>query len=513
MLRLSRAPLGASCLLRAYSTASRASLKVAVIGSGPSGFYAASRILQLLPVSSDLGSNVQVDMYERLPTPYGLVRYGVAPDHPEVKNCQHKFDELASDSRFNFFGNVSVGTEPPPPSHDRLSSYTYPYALHIPLPDVAAHYNAIIFAYGASLSNPLGSVLGSTSTDTPLGNVYPALAFVGWYNGHPAFADLNPDLSSIRDVDIVGQGNVALDVARILLSPLSMLEKSDLPQNILDVLAKSEVERVRAVGRRGPAQVAFTTKELREMVKLGVNFPGVDAGLMAQAKEMAKGERARTRMLGLMDKPVDASGDKTFELAFLRSPVAFLPDESGNVRGVEWAINELVESERGMVARATDAREMSVSQMVIESVGYRSEPIDGESAIAPFDNKRGRLNNDGGRVLDDEGHVNGAYAAGWVARGPVGVIASTMQDAYGLVEALLEDYGEGWPDRPAGSPIPTKPESGVPEAIERGLKDGTVVDIPRWLQIDAAERELGKKAGREEREKFRTVEEMLEVLG
>jgi adrenodoxin-NADP+ reductase len=383
----------------------------------------------------------------------------------------------------------------------------------VPLPDVAAHYNAIIFSYGASLSNPLASVSGSSSSDSPLGNVYPALAFVGWYNGHPAFADLNPDLSSIKDVDVVGQGNVALDVARILLSPLSALEKSDLPQGVLDTLAKSGVQRVRAVGRRGPAQVAFTTKELREMVKLGVNFPGVDVGLMAQAKEMAKGDRARTRMLGLMDKPVEVAGGKTFELAFLRSPTAFLPDTGGKVGGVEWAINELVEGERGMVARQTDARETSVAQMVVESVGYRSEPIDGASAIAPFDTKRGRLNNERGRVLDDNGHVNGAYAAGWVARGPVGVIATTMQDAYGLVDALLEDYGEGWADRPAGSPIPTKPEEGIPEAVERGLKDGSVVDIPRWLRIDEAEKELGKKTGREEREKFRTVGEMLEVLG
>ncbi|CAK9783257.1 nucleotide-binding domain-containing protein [Cutaneotrichosporon oleaginosum] len=511
MLRLRRS-LRLSRTLRAYSTAPSAPLKVAVIGAGPSGFYAASRILQLLPASSDPGSRVQVDMYERLPTPYGLVRYGVAPDHPEVKNCQHKFDELASDARFNFFGNVSVGTPPPSESRDRLSSYSYPHALHLPLSDVAAHYNALIFSYGASLSNPLASVSGSSSSDTPLANVYPALAFVGWYNGHPAFADLNPDLSAIRDVDVVGQGNVALDVARILLSPLSALEKSDLPQNVLDTLAKSTVERVRAVGRRGPAQVAFTTKELREMVKLGVNFPGVDAGLMAQAKAMAQGDRARTRMLGLMEKPV-VGGSKTFELAFLRSPTAFLPDAAGRVAGVEWAINELVEGERGVVARATDAREMSVAQMVVESVGYRSEPIDGASTIAPFDTARGRLRNDAGRVLDDTGHVNGAYAAGWVARGPVGVIATTMQDAYLLVDRLLEDYGEGWADRPADSPIPVTPQAGVPDAIERGLKDGTVVDIPRWLKIDAAERERGKKTGREEREKFRTVAEMLEVLG
>lgn len=383
----------------------------------------------------------------------------------------------------------------------------------MPLSSIAPFYNAILFTYGASLSNPLASVPGSSASPHPLEGVFPALAFVGWYNGHPAFADLCPDLTGVESVDVVGQGNVALDVARILLSPVESLAASDLPQSVLDTLARSTVQKVRAVGRRGPAQVAFTTKELREMVRLpGVDFPGVDDALMAEAKAMAKGDRARTRMLGLMEKPVHG-GTKRFELAFLRSPTAFLPSGEGRVAEVEYALNELVESERGVSARATDKREVARAEMVVESVGYRSEPIAGGALAAPFDDARGRLFNSAGRVHDAETgrHVPGAYAAGWVARGPVGVIASTMQDAYGLVDTVLDDYAR-WGERGDG-PIPLVPEDGRPEAIEAGLREGKVVDIPRWLRIDAAEKERGVRSGRAEREKFTRVEEMLDVLG
>lgn len=404
-----------------------------------------------------------------------------------------------------------MGTQPPVPSISHLPSYTYPHALHVPLADLAPHYNAIIFTYGASLSNPLASVPGSSASSEPLLGVYPALAFVGWYNGHPAFADLAPDLSSVQHVDVIGQGNVALDVARILLSPVESLATSDLPQSVLDTLAKSAVKKVRAVGRRGPAQVAFTTKELREMVKLGVRFPGVDSSLMEEAKVMAKGDRARTRMLGLMEKPVE-DGDKVFELAFLRSPTAFLPSH-GRVGEVEYAINELVSTSRGVSATATTGRETAKAEMVVESVGYRSEPIGAKPFAPAFDTSLGRLVNDNGRLQTADGALPGAYAAGWVARGPVGVIASTMQNAYELVDAVLDDYGHGWPERPKNSPIPHMPEDGIPEAVGRGLKDGKVVDIPRWLKIDAAEQELGTRSGRAEREKFRRVEEMLDVLG
>lgn len=396
---------------------------------------------------------------------------------------------MTTDPRFKFYGNVAVGQP--------ASSGDYPLALHVPLTSISPYYNAILFTYGASSSNPLG-IPGSHPA--PLGNVYPALAFVGWYNGHPGFAGLNPDLSGIETVDVVGQGNVALDVARILLSPVDRLAKSDLPERVLDVLAKSAVRRVRAVGRRGPAQVAFTTKELREMTKLGVRYPGVEASLMALAKEEAKGDRMRTRMLGLMEKPVDGGEDgREFELAFLRSPRRFIPDDNGKVHAVEWEINQL----EGAKAVGTGRTETRDVDMVVESVGYRSDPMEG----APFDASRGRLYHDGGRVGEVE-HLGGAYAAGWVARGPVGVIASTMQDAYTLVDRVLEDWEAGFKHRGV---IPAVAEEGVPPVIAEGLKDGKVVDMDRWLRIDQAERDTGVKKGRDEREKFSTVDEMLAV--
>ncbi|TXT12992.1 hypothetical protein VHUM_01393 [Vanrija humicola] len=504
-----RSPRAAAA--RAYSTSnSRPPLKVAVIGSGPSGFYAASRILNQLPASSEHGARATVDMYERLPTPYGLARYGVAPDHPEVKNCQHKFDELATDPRFAFFGNVSVGEHNPAP----YAGYAYPHALHLPLDALAPHYNAVVFAYGASHSNPLSGVPGSSASDAPLPGVVPALALVSWYNGHPAYADLPVDLRQVRTVDVVGQGNVALDVARILLRPVDTLAGTDMPEHVLATLADSAVTTVRAVGRRGPAQVAFTTKEFREMVNLpDVAYAGVDAGLMQQAQELTKGDRMRTRMLALMAKPANAGGSKTFELDFLLSPAAFLPGADGRVAAATWDVNELVFEGKAASARRTGAQTTRETDMVVESVGYRSEPLGG---LLPFDARRGRVVNAAGRVTADDGAaVPGAYVAGWAGRGPVGVIASTMQDAYALVEGILGDYvADDGPfvRRDAAAPIPLTPEGGRPDAVERGLKDGQVVPLAGWHAIDKAEQERAKGTGKE-REKFRRVEDMLSVLG
>jgi len=393
-----------------------------------------------------------------------------------------------------------------------LPHYTYPHALHLPLSDLVPYYNGIIFSYGASLSNPLG-VPGSSGAPDALTNVIPALALVSWYNGHPAYADLKVDLSTVSHVDVVGQGNVALDVARMLLQDPARLAKSDIPQSIIDALSASAVKEVRAVGRRGPGQVAFTTKELREMVTLGVKYAGVDAQLMAEATARAKGDRMRTRMLALMDKPVVSDSDKEFMLDFVRSPKKFIGDNSGKVSAVEWGINTLEYTG----AKASDAKAVATGEtetrqtdLVVESVGYRSEPLQ----ALPFDLRRGRVLNANGRVTDAEGNVlRGAYASGWAARGPVGVIASTMQDAYGLVETLLADYEAGTEvDAPVAEFLPPIPEPGRPEAIERGLKEGKVVDMKAWSRIDAAEQERGKKKGRDEREKFATVEQMLEVL-
>ncbi|ORX37633.1 hypothetical protein BD324DRAFT_579105 [Kockovaella imperatae] len=541
---------GPSCLVRSQSTVqSNRPLKIAIIGAGPSGFYTASRILSLLPSESDKGKNVQIHVYERLPTPYGLVRYGVAPDHPEVKNCQHKFDELASDARFKYFGNVSVGsqsssspTEISPRS--TLSSYTYPHALHISLSSLLPYYSTVIFTYGASLSNPLSNVPGSSSSLTPLDGVFPALALVGWYNGHPAFSRLSETVRSIvsssaaENVAVIGQGNVALDVARILLKPLSELAKTDLPEPVLEVLSESKVKRVSVVGRRGPGQVAFTTKEFREMLKLpGVRYSGLgslDPDLLLKARDGVEHDRPRKRLLGLMETGSTGQGEKEFSLEFLRSPKAFQANSTGSaaVASVGWMVNELLDppeaspappssqtsvvpptSPSQPIARPTTSTVTTSAGLVIESVGYRSEPLGvGEEHVLPFDVVKGRARNVSGRLVNDEGTViPGLYAAGWVARGPVGVIASTMNDAYRLSSLVLDDHfghSSTVPPMPGTIGANSLPEHGVPEPVERGLRDGSVISLDRWHKIDQAEVERGRRLGKE-REKFINVEDML----
>ncbi|WVO14989.1 hypothetical protein L204_102632 [Cryptococcus depauperatus] len=520
-------------------------LKLAIIGAGPSGFYTASRILSLLPIDSPNGKNAEVHMYERLPTPYGLVRYGVAPDHPEVKNCQHKFDELAQDPRFKYFGNVLISSQPsstptlPTPSN-ALSPYTYPHALRLSFSDILPYYSTLVLTYGASLSNPLHSVSGSSSSAHPLQGVYPALAFVSWYNSHPAFADLPVDLRGVKQVSVVGQGNVALDVARLLLKSIDSLRSTDLSEDVLHVLSQSTVEHVRVVGRRGPGQVAFTTKELRELLALpDLTYHGVDERLIEDAMQAAavqggNEERMRKRLLGLMEKKKEG-GKKIFELDFLKSPSAFLPSalrsssQTAQVSQVEWAYNRLDHSPAGTIATSTGSTTTYPADMVIESVGYRSEPLTGppHEWDLPFDTVKGRIMNDQGRVKDALGNtVPGVYAAGWAARGPVGVIASTMHDAYSLSSLILQDHFDSPDPSPSGRStqrpretlcqLNSCPEPGFPERIEKALRnqeDKMVVDLRGWAKIDLAERKRAEiLMNGKDREKFRRVEEMLAVL-
>jgi len=281
------------------------------------------------------------------------------------------------------------------------------------------YYTTLLLSYGASLSNPL---------DIPgrdLEGVYQALALVGWYNGHPAFAALKVDLSKIKNVDVIGQGNVALDVARILLKNPTELDDTDLPTPILDVLHTSSVEKVAVVGRRGPAQVAFTTKELREMSNLsGVRFDGVKGGLMEQAKKDTEKDRVRKRLLALMEKPSGQEGKRKFELDFLKSPTRLLPSSNPQrVGGVEYGLNTLLPAASDPpsgsagtgatptpLARSAGVKAMSTGEtvkrstdMVVESVGYRSEGLG--SDIVPFDIGRGRVRNVGGRVTNEDGEV------------------------------------------------------------------------------------------------------------
>jgi adrenodoxin-NADP+ reductase len=342
-----------------------------------------------------------------------------------MQNCQHKFDELSSDPRFRYFGNTMIlhqaSSSPSQPSpYDSISKYTYPHAVHIPLSAILPYYTTLLLSYGASLSNPL-NIPGRD-----LKGVYQALALVGWYNGHPAFADLPVDLSKIKHVNVIGQGNVALDVARILLKNPTELDDTDLPTPVLDVLHKSSVEKVSVVGRRGPAQVAFTTKELREMSNLsGVRYAGVQGGLMEKAKQETEKDRVRKRLLALMEKPSSPDGRKTFKLDFLKSPKRFIPSskDETQVGAVEYEINSLLpaasappgapggtEATPTPMARSAGARAMPTGEtvqvktdMIVESVGYRSEGL--ESDLVPFDTGKGRVMNVGGRVVKEDGAI------------------------------------------------------------------------------------------------------------
>jgi adrenodoxin-NADP+ reductase len=367
------------------------------------------------------------------------------------QNCQEKFDGLAADPRFRFFGNVSIGSTTSPTT-STARAYTYPDAVHIPLSDLVPYYTTVLFTYGSSLSNPLSRTEHSSSSPAPLGNVIPALAFVSWYNGHPAYAHLTDqlDLSGIDEATVIGHGNVAIDVARMLLKDPEALAKTDMPTPVVDRLRESRVRRVTAVGRRGPAQVSFTTKEFREMVNLpGVAFTPVDSTLMDDARGMVVGDRARKRLMDLMSKAgakaqSDMNGrqDRTFELGFLKSPIAFLPSETDpsssssstdtpKVSQIKWSLNTLLSPPPAppvpphppaapatltdttpsttVVARPTGQETTTRSGLVIESVGYRSESLslssqgDRSGWAVPFDERRGRIMNDGGRVVDESG--------------------------------------------------------------------------------------------------------------
>ncbi|WFD32215.1 adrenodoxin-NADP(+) reductase [Malassezia sp. CBS 17886] len=496
-------------------------LRLAVIGSGPSGFYAASRMLDSFDPSYGTGSDgVEVHMYERLPTPFGLVRYGVAPDHPEVKNVEHKFDKVARDPRFRFFGNVRVTGGPAPPlAHDPCAA--------IALDQLAPHYTQVLFAYGASEARHL-DVPGS---DGALDNVYAALDFVEWYNGHPdAHAPGAPAaaLASVRGEDmrriaVVGAGNVALDVARILLkqcatSPASLsLAKTDMPEPVVACLSTWQLEDVNLYVRRGPAHVAFTNKELREMLTLtNVAFRPVDRPLLQAAQATVREstdagtKRAKTRLLAQLEKGSKTPWDATpttprWGLSFFRAPAALLGSQT--LERVQWNKTHIDAAGR---AQPTDDTETTQEDHLISSVGYRSTPLAGHGAVSvPFDAKRSVISNTRNRITDETGRVcPGLFVSGWLATGPVGVIVSTMVDAYGVADEIRRECAEGAATLCA-SVGHAEAVPGIPAALEHAHRK--VVSFDDWLQIDRAEQERGKPLGKP-REKFLSVDAMLRVV-
>ncbi|GAA5892595.1 hypothetical protein JCM6882_005655 [Rhodosporidiobolus microsporus] len=485
--------------------------RIGIVGGGPAGFYAASRLLSL-PGSE----KTSVDLFELLPSPFGLARFGVAPDHPEVKNCEHKFEETARDPRFRFFGNVQVGAATSSlPSSSSPTDSSRSLAAQIPLDSLRPHYDALLFTYGAALDRPLG-----IAGETTLSNVFSARSFVNWYNGHPYHAEtLSPllDLSKLDHFTVVGQGNVALDVARMLLKPVDDLREFDVPDYALAELSRSRVKRVDIVGRRGPLQLAATTKELRELMNLpGVGFEMDPALLEAAVTEIEQNPkmeagRARKRAMGLLkggSKTPLASADKSWAFEFLKSPLELLPSPSSpsTVGAVRYGLNELappstpttVIDPNLLQARATGQTVEVKTDAVFKSVGYRSVGIPG----LPFDEKRGVVRNVEGRVVDEYGErVDGLYTSGWVARGPNGVIATTMFDAFAAADLVASDLAA----------LPASSEERAPFSSQALSGNVRVVSWEDWERIDRVEKERGKEKGKL-REKITSVKEMLDLL-
>uniref|UniRef100_A0A3P9HFF7 NADPH:adrenodoxin oxidoreductase, mitochondrial n=1 Tax=Oryzias latipes TaxID=8090 RepID=A0A3P9HFF7_ORYLA len=451
--------------------------KVCVVGGGPAGFYTAQHLIKAR-------QDVQVDVYERLPVPFGLVRFGVAPDHPEVKNVINTFTQTAKHSRCGFYGNVNVGKD-------------------VSVAELLRSYHAVVLSYGAE---------GNRSVGVPgehLSGVYSAKDFVGWYNGLPSCRELDPDLSCDTAV-VLGQGNVALDVARILLSPLDILKKTDITQPALEALAASRVRSVWIVGRRGPLQVACTIKELREMVTLPGTRPEMTPSDFEGVKDALKDlPRPRKRLTELMMKTaMERPGEKEQErwnsasrvwgFRFFRSPVEVLPDAEGKkVAAVRLAVNRLEGSGEGAQAvRSGDVEDVPCG-LVISSIGYKSLPID---AAVPFDSRRAIVPNSMGRVQQ----VLGLYCSGWLKTGPTGVIATTMNNSFDTARSLMEDMDSGKLDVSA-----EKPGSLRIRALleEKGVEPVVFSD---WEKIDSLEVRRGEACGKP-REKLLSVEEMLAV--
>ncbi|KAL4803554.1 hypothetical protein BDV18DRAFT_145016 [Aspergillus unguis] len=487
--------------------------RVAIVGSGPAGFYAAYRLLGKV-------EDAVVDMYEKLPVPFGLARYGVAPDHPEVKNCEERFTEVAASPRFNFIGNVELGE-------------------NLPLRLLKPHYDAILFAYGAPKDKKLG-----IPGEEALHSVYSAREFVGWYNGLPEHRDLNPDLTAGEDAVIIGQGNVALDVARILLSDVNRLRETDIAGYALDALSKSKIKRVRVVGRRGPLQASFTIKEVRELLQLpSVSFDPIPRDLLNLPEDVLSNlPRAQKRLIQLLAKGSTndpATSTKSWSLDFLLSPecLNWSPTYPYRLSHVRFARNELDPENPFLPSAKVTTKYLSSGKKALanlqantffRSVGYKGLPLPGlEDLGVPFDDSRGVIPNDGfGRVkvspASKEGsqdtlpdgsvisHLPGLYCAGWVKRGPTGVIATTMTDAFSTADAIAADAAQ------SGGALLNSADhrtglgwEGV--RADAGKQDLRATSWEDWERIDRAEREIGAQKGKS-REKFGRVEEMLEVL-
>lgn len=434
---------------------------LAIIGSGPAGYYSAEAAQKLW------GDDVRVDIFDRLPVPYGLIRTGVAPDHQSIKGVSRRYEKTALSENVRFVGNVTIGQD-------------------VTVEELAGLYDALVFATGAPNDRAL-DIPGDT-----LPNVFGSAAFVGWYNGHPQFAKLAPNLSG-KSAIIIGMGNVALDVARILSKTPAEFEGSDIVAHALDVLDTSKLEKITILGRRGPHQIAMTPKELGELGHLSRATPRVtSADLPPEGDDamLEPGQRksvSHLRSFAAIPESVRADSPIEVEFRFFRAPKAVIGAD-GRMTGLEVAETEL----KGGKLVETGKTEILPCDLLVSCIGYRTSPIPG----VPFDERMGRFANDDGRILP------GLFAVGWARRGPSGTIGTNRPDGFDVIDKINADMESG--ALPSGG---KQGRAGFDKLAEaRGLD---VVTFRDWKKIEEAE----EKAAREgaPREKFVNVEHMIKA--
>ena len=439
-------------------------MRVAIVGAGPAGFYAAEQLLK---------EDFEVDLFDVLPTPFGLVRSGVAPDHPNIKNVITRYEKTAKHPSFRFFGGVDIGAD-------------------VSREDLLERYHGIVYAIGAASDNRLGI----PGEDRP--GSHPATEFVAWYNGHPEYADREFDLSATRAV-VIGNGNVAIDVARMLVLDPDELARTDTADHALEALARSNIHEVILLGRRGPAQAAFTTPELRELGELMRADVVVDPEELEldEASEAALADRPTVRRNVEVLRDYAARDPRgrhhRLELRFLTSPVEIVGEgEDGPVTGIRVVRNRLDGDQRAV---PTGEEETIACGLVLRSIGYRGRPLPG----LPFDERRGTIPNEAGRVTGGEA---GEYVVGWIKRGPSGIIGTNKKDAQETTATLIADAREGRLNEPAA------------DAGDEWLRERVpgLVTWDGWEAIDAHEKERGAPHGRP-RVKLVRVDEMVDVAG
>ena len=451
-------------------------LRVAIVGAGPAGFYAAEALLK----QKDLVCTI--DFINRFPTPFGLVREGVAPDHQSIKSVTRIYDKIADDPRVRYFGNVTFGSD-------------------LYRDDLKQLYDQIIYAIGAQTDRRMG-IPGED-----LAGSFPATAFVGWYNGHPDYCDLEFDLSHERAI-VVGNGNVAMDVTRILVTNPDELAKTDIADHALAKLRQSKVREVVVLGRRGPAQAAFTNAELKEFGELeGVKVivDPADLQLDRHSQAALADDKIAARNVEILQSyaaRTDWQGDRSVHMRFLVSPAEVI-GRDGRAAAVRVERNQLVMDENGgLRAKGTGVFETIEAGLVLRSVGYRGVPLPG----VPFDDATFTITNVAGRVVHSTSGepIPGEYVVGWAKRGPSGVIGTNKPDAVSTVAAMMEDRAAL-----PGIPDANRDRSTIVALLERRKPD--YVTFADWKMLDAYETARGAERGCP-RVKVTRVPEMLKII-